>query len=390
MAHYTITYTCGHTDRVNLIGPHRSRERRIATLESGLCFDCYKTASHAAAREQAAELELPPLVGSEKQIPWAETLRVKQLTALDALVEETYRDVDPADPEAEEYRLALRAVEAISNETSAKQWIDWRYDLPIQILRATCRTLLQAPTTAERAACHAAQQQAEADQALALAVATVRPAHPKTATVAEIRVVGKVVSVHFPEKREDFRAIVKGLGYIWENDCWQRTVGAFNGMPTDRAVELGHQLLTASFAICLLDDDLRQRAIAGEYAPECRRWVQAKIAGTYQGWFAIVWPRDEDFYAAARKLPASRYAAPQVVVPCEHFEQVLDFAQMHGFQLSKGAQELVANAQAARDQMLVAQPAPRKQPAEPVIVHAVPPVLAVPETVEIVEELKDD
>ncbi len=390
MAHYDITYTCGHADRVNLIGPHRARASRIAYLESGPCFECHKTEQHQVARAQAEEMDLPALVGTEKQVAWAETLRVTILAKIEAEVAaieaQTPADYTPTDAD----RAVLRAVAAISAETSAKQWIEWRYDAPSQIIRTVYRARMAQPTAAEVQAKQAAQRRAEAANALALAEATVRPATPITATVAEIRVAGQTLSVIFPEKREDFRAVVKGLGYAWENGCWQRTIGRFAGTVTDRAAEVGHALLTAGFAVCILDDTIRAAAMAGTYASECTRWVTMQVAGEYAGWFTLTWGRDEDYYAAARRIPGTRYHAPAVVVPPAQFEQWLDFAARYDFALSDAAGQAVATARAAKDAQLVVQPAPRKRARAVVVPGDVPPVLVVPESVDIAPELQDN
>ena len=41
MAWETITFSCGHTERVQMYGPHKDRERKAAWFEqSGLCSEC--------------------------------------------------------------------------------------------------------------------------------------------------------------------------------------------------------------------------------------------------------------------------------------------------------------------------------------------------------------
>lgn len=49
MAKYFVVFSCGHQGKVQLYGPMRERERRLAWLrEHGLCEECYK-ASRAKA-----------------------------------------------------------------------------------------------------------------------------------------------------------------------------------------------------------------------------------------------------------------------------------------------------------------------------------------------------
>jgi hypothetical protein len=49
MGQERVNYSCGHSGYVNLYGPHKDRDRKVAWLErEGLCPDCYK-------RQQAAK-----------------------------------------------------------------------------------------------------------------------------------------------------------------------------------------------------------------------------------------------------------------------------------------------------------------------------------------------
>jgi hypothetical protein len=78
-----------------------------------------------------------------------------------------------------------------------------------------------------------------------------------------------------------------------------------------------------------------------------------------------------------------------MVIPPENFDEVLDFAQMHGFSISKAAQEAIEAARMARENTLtvsVSQP----QDAARVVADGVPSVLEVPQEVEIDESLRDD
>lgn len=54
MAKYQVTFSCGHAQEMQLVGPHKERERKIAYFEkSGQCSACFK----AAARAEDAQAE---------------------------------------------------------------------------------------------------------------------------------------------------------------------------------------------------------------------------------------------------------------------------------------------------------------------------------------------
>ena len=66
MAQYEITYYCGHSGRVNLIGKMSMREWKISKLESDYCPECKEKKrkeqierENAAVKEKAKEMELP-------------------------------------------------------------------------------------------------------------------------------------------------------------------------------------------------------------------------------------------------------------------------------------------------------------------------------------------
>jgi hypothetical protein len=83
----------------------------------------------------------------------------------------------------------------------------------------------------------------------ALAEATIRPEQPKTETVAEIRVLDNAVEILFPERREDFRELVRfKLGYTWTEPCWKRELKSVNGSPADRAAEAHLWVLKSRFS----------------------------------------------------------------------------------------------------------------------------------------------
>lgn len=79
---YDITYACGHTGTVNLYGPNKERERKISWLESRcLCKECEEAENAKRRAEEKAQLGLPELEGSEKQVKWADDLRHEFYTA---------------------------------------------------------------------------------------------------------------------------------------------------------------------------------------------------------------------------------------------------------------------------------------------------------------------
>lgn len=132
MAWYTGTYSCGHEDRVQIYGPVKDREWQAERIFSGLCPNCKQekwNKENQKATETAKEMALPDLQGSEKQVAWANKIR---LDMLDQSTEHLNRIVSKAKTEEMKNKLK-QSVELIrnhitQNKTSAGWFIDRRYD----------------------------------------------------------------------------------------------------------------------------------------------------------------------------------------------------------------------------------------------------------------------
>ena len=139
MAKYDITYSCGHTETVQLYGKHADREHYIAwASEHKVCSECRKAdreAEKAAAAERAKANGMTE--GSDKQMAWACDL-IEQAqrnltcgmcahTLNDAIMDEAEkRGIDPLDlldglNEANAEKGALRPVleEAVGKAVAA-------------------------------------------------------------------------------------------------------------------------------------------------------------------------------------------------------------------------------------------------------------------------------
>ena len=80
MAKYDVTYACGHTETIQLYGKSTDREKEIARLENRLCKKCYIAEQQEAVKEvvnSVKDFGLVPLVGSPKQVAWAEEIRAR-------------------------------------------------------------------------------------------------------------------------------------------------------------------------------------------------------------------------------------------------------------------------------------------------------------------------
>ena len=136
MAKYDVTYSCGHSGVVSLVGPTRDRQRKLVWYAAaGLCPECYRATKEeerqrlaAAAAAEAQEIGLRPLNGSEKQIAWAETIRQGRMsTAYDQLM-----------GVGQHYPQFVGQIEGcllwLRDQVSAEWWIDHHHEDTLGLL----------------------------------------------------------------------------------------------------------------------------------------------------------------------------------------------------------------------------------------------------------------
>jgi len=136
MAKYDVTYSCGHSETVQLYGPTRERERKIEWMErSGFCPDCYKAKKDAerVKTETAAKegIDLVALTGSEKQIKWADSIRAGFLSNIKKQVESA-RTHGLAD-EATITKTVDAVTATVNRYPEAKFWIESRDNVEVAL-----------------------------------------------------------------------------------------------------------------------------------------------------------------------------------------------------------------------------------------------------------------
>lgn len=180
----------------------------------------------------------------------------------------------------------------------------------------------------------------------------IRPLHPVTNTIARIGQRPGAVFIIFPEKRDDFREVVRQFDYVWDGEAWAKTV---SGNVPNVAAEIGHRLLAAGFWIAPPTGKVRDLIIEESFEPEHKRKVMVRATGKYKGWFTLWWARSEDCYEASRKITGSRYDKPVVVVPPEFYDQVEDFAERYKFYITPAAIRAIEEAKSAINSALLLQ-----------------------------------
>lgn len=135
MGQERVTYRCGHEETVQMYGPHKARDRKVAWLKTTLCPACYaaeQASQRAVANADAAvsnkALGAERLFGSDAQVAWAETIRKPILDKVSAAAEHTAAHVASGAMHADDITVirTLAVAEVLLSERRATWWIDHR------------------------------------------------------------------------------------------------------------------------------------------------------------------------------------------------------------------------------------------------------------------------
>ena len=131
MAKYEIKHTCGHTSVQHIDGKSADQERKAEWFRARPCLECLRAEEIAEAKAGADAKGLPSLVGSPKQIAWAETIRGNKMQELD---EELARNGALSD-------AGKTAVAKLHGIADAKWWIDNRGMLAMSMLASAYKMI---------------------------------------------------------------------------------------------------------------------------------------------------------------------------------------------------------------------------------------------------------
>ena len=352
------------------------------------------------------EPELQALEGSDKQVSWANEIRTKWVRYAKAFYRKSVikhvgnpiangETIDVINDGKEVVKMDLDYYNWVLTHTKAYWWINYYLKACNEeacsytgYIRRIAASYLKAMDDANsedwvnyyRKYYNTTERNGKDDE-LAKAVAdesTVFPTERKHDGVAHITVTDKQVTVSYP-KDNDFRAVVKGIGYRWDGTNWYKDIGETTGTAQERAAELGNKLLVAGFAICIFDPDTRKRAVEADYEPETHRWVGLSDDSKK---FLLSWEYGNDrIYSSSRRIRGSRWDKPYVTVPVTEYTSVLDFAKQYSFRYTAAAQCMVDKMQGK-----VVAPAKEKEP----VYEEHPMNEILNSSREVLEDLKDD
>lgn len=345
MAKYEGTYSCGHEGVVDVIGPQKDRKWKVERYFSGLCPECYKKEQQRKieedrkiALEKTAEMELPALTGTEKQIAWANTIRISSIESFTKKIDDDKHlrlycsNSDERIPRVTKEELT-DLIDYIAKEyTSAKFWIESRTSFD----NTAGDILLQLREQARKKVPDDVAEELEKEK------------EELTVTATDQKKSGIVVLSYNPARTkitaeyirdDDFIKIVKDKTFAWNptDKKWEKEITEYTGTATDRIAETGKALLEEGFTVQFPDQETKEHAISGKFDKQTYKWVKWK-----NGSFAISWRgRSDTYYGAAKKLPGAVWQDGSMRVKVEFYKEVSDFAENHKFRISAEAQKRI-------------------------------------------------
>lgn len=348
---------------------------------------------------------LPALEGTAKQVEWAERIRARLIPAISFAIREAAKPTSdahaysPGFDSIEPLRTFVEKLDAdevedlvasIREETSAHDWIEWRERRPALIVGEVLER--------RAAALRAADPDRIAEAALAVELreaCTIRPAAPVTPSAVEISIRDGIVQLSLPERHDGFRRIVKDRGFRWDERrlLWRANEVLPAGDPRRATyqADIGRTLLAEGFAVVSFDDAVRALIESGDFPPRNWKTVSLRGRGGDDHWLVVRWPRFVgDFYQRFRAIRGAKYSNYECIVPVDSADDLLDFVAENGFEISAPAQALLDRFAEARSrgQVLAIEKVEAFVPT--VDEGRRPAPLAVPESVEIADDLRDD
>lgn len=339
MAKYDIKFSCGHTEIRCLVGSCSERERKIKYFEDfGLCSECYRNKlledrklEQEEAFKKVEKLGLIDLEGSEKQIAWANQIRIKYINQFNYLKEDKGYKIDKNFED-----LFIKLI----NKPSAKFFIDNRFESLSDILKIIknedeeyLKKIRQEELKIEEEKMLELKKEAELEATIFV--------NDDTSNYAKIVIKDSKIKV-FYKYDVLFIEIVKKLGYTYNNKWEMDIIGEIYGNITDRAVELGVTLLENNINVCCLDLNIKEKILNKDFVKRQYRWL---ILNTENKLKLKDYNYDKNTlynYYRNKKI-RGKWKNKGIIVEVENYRQLLDFCEENKFSITSSAYNFIKN-----------------------------------------------
>lgn len=348
MPEFSGTYACGHTGVVDIDG--KNSEWWAKCEFKKLCPECYEKALQAQKQKEEEEVEkfiaernFPALTsGTEKQIKWANSLRVEFTKIFDDWCDRRFFIGDDSktvvgfyDPKTyEPQRFTLNEFQeawqdGINRHTDPLFWIDHRdrlgHNQPFkELLEDFCKEFNFKKST---------------DNCMSERV-IIKPDNPTKKDVVNVTrsYDGDSICAIY-QKDNDFRTIMKDHDFKWENGYWSKKITDYTGDADNLAASIGNALLSSGFTVQFENQHQADMALTGDFIFDNGRHISYYSTDKE---FWIGWTKyDSDLYYASIKIPGAHWSGSLTCVPVESYKDVKTFAEVYNFIFSPEAKDII-------------------------------------------------
>lgn len=324
---YKITFSCGHTKEVDLVGPRKERENKLKYLAAYLCPECKeaeKDKEYESARQQDETENIKPLIGSLKQVRWGTVIRRKMINVFKSDVEHLL---------SEEFNGLMDFF--LQKHKYASWYIDNR--------NAHIKRLLAETANEYKSYQNDIKNKIEKDIELEddyVVVEATESSHDGCVELVKNEE-GQRIDVLYM-KDSDFVNAMHEMKLEWNGSNWMYKITQFSGDIDDRYCEIGNTLLRKGFAVKLLKD-LQVKTVTADFKPQKLVWVCYDSDNDCLGILQL--KRDDEIYQMARKIKNSTWNRDKriVSVPIERYKEILDFADIVDADITEIAKNKIEN-----------------------------------------------
>lgn len=377
------TYKCGHEGIlvVDYSNRHRydSEEKIEKYFATRVCKECYRKQIEESrrleaekAKEEAKKLELPELIGSEKQVNWAVTIRKDMLDKWENRLkfENDTFSIKPYDiindiikyskswvggVEGREIAEMLIKEKEKSNEEQIELCKDIVFGALCGVTKA--KTFIDLKTTlcdyfeifTSLLYNSYKKLKSEAIEEISKGAVIIPDAELKDERI--IKICSGVRNTIFIDsyKEEGLISLFKESYYKWNGNsvCWYRKIESTNGDINDRKVEIANKILNAGYPVKIDDETLRDRIINAEYEPEHRRWIDTIFQTMDHAdvkMLAVIFDKNEEIYNEFKKIKGSKWSKEhkKLLIPMEMYKEVQRLARRYDFNFSSSADNTIS------------------------------------------------
>lgn len=325
MAKYTITHRCGHDEVHQLYGKSSLREYKIQQLEKELCSECALIELEKENQRKAEENEkegLPKLIGTEKQIDWAESIRYDTIKYVSDKIEGFNRMASKSKLNPEKYASKAQALSELLDDfishDSASWIINHRHDLG----RELSMTLLlymadPKPGTAK----------------------IYEPKETSGNGTVEIDIDERRVAFDYPKDYE-FIDLMRSYGAMWVGTTW--AIGRTPEWDSleDCAAWMANLLVSKGYSVKVRNEDVQKLIDTESFGEHYERLISAPIK--YKKKLNINGAKGEAKEILMKMRGAIELNFGKTIsVPVNCAAEIEEFAEIYGFKISPGSRDRI-------------------------------------------------